>query len=358
MKFILLMIFFVCSFRVSAQQNSNDPIVIEIVKSPDLAEEHENRLAAEMIEKTHGVIEGDEGGSFLRNWRENFRFQQKAIDGFRWVSMHRGTPHETLVTDGVFLFGLTHVTEMLSGPIAMSVSVSQGWPEWITAIFGGVGTIISVPGLDPLCIITFAIYSKSPRFQKFIGRIRWGIVRGVTSTLKLSRADRLLQRVFARHDLGIWLSRMEHLSEIREDARGRVSLEFQYEFRDQPLKVLIEMTENRAYLKEVVIHASHAELYKDKHFETWLKPLGWNTANFVRTFLQRAQLQEGTWEKAYLESHEIEGQIQRIIIKDSTVSISAPWKSPWTSRETLTGRDTKRSSAPSIAPSCISLFAR
>ncbi|MBY0315803.1 MAG: hypothetical protein K2Q26_09805 [Bdellovibrionales bacterium] len=347
MKFAVLMIFFIFSFPISAQQNSNDPIAIEIVKSPNFAEDHEHRMAAEMIEKTHEIIEGDESGSFLRNWRENFRFQQKAIDGYRWVSMHRGTPYETLVTDGVFLFGLTHVTEMLSGPIAMSVSISQGWPEWITAIFGGVGTIISVPGLDPLCIITFAIYSKSPRFQKFIGRVRWGIVRGVQSTLKFSRADRLLQRVFARHDLGLWLSRIEHLKEIREDSRGRVDLEFHYEFRDQPLKVLVELTENRAYVKEVTMHVSHADLLKDKNFETWLKPLGWNAANFLRSFLQRAQQQpESSWEKAYLESHEIEGQIQRVIIKDSAVSISAPWKSPWTSRE-MGG-----------APRCESLFAR
>ena len=41
--------------------------------------------------------------------------------------------------DSLFLFGLSHTTEMLAGPALLAVGYAQNWPEWVMGAIAGGG---------------------------------------------------------------------------------------------------------------------------------------------------------------------------------------------------------------------------
>lgn len=114
-------------------------------------------------EHHHGLIaqfKNAFSGKGFREWMRGFRLSEVATPVCRFylakrISHPKASNH---LANFAFLFPLSHVAEMLSGPLLTGLSVSQGWPAAVTGALGVTGLIISIPGLDPLCLFIFASY--------------------------------------------------------------------------------------------------------------------------------------------------------------------------------------------------------
>ena len=57
-----------------------------------------------------------------------------------------------------FLFPLSHGIEMAASPVFIYMGTVNGWPAIVTGVGGSLISLISIPGLDPLCAIIMASY--------------------------------------------------------------------------------------------------------------------------------------------------------------------------------------------------------
>jgi len=298
LKFVLVLSLLIPPQMLIAQETTprGDKVIYDVDVLP-------NYTVREVIDKSHSLIEGEESGKFFEDWKEAVNFKKKVIDAYRWVSATKQGAVSGVVFDSVLLFGLSHGLETSSGPILVSAGISNGWPEWITAALGLGGAVISVPGLDPLCIVIFGIYSKSAMFRSVIGKFRTAIVRTADGAATVTGLKAFLNNIFIRPDYKAWMSEMDNLDRIRKFNDGRTLAEYSYPTLENPiLKVEIEAGQTgRAYLKRVLIDKNKAgELHNLRL--PWLKQFGWNARDFVEKFVLRNMLSGQIPDKAYVAS--------------------------------------------------------
>jgi hypothetical protein len=280
----------------------------------------------EVIHKSHEIIEGQETGNFFEDWKEAFRLKKKLIDASRWVSSSKETSFEGIILDSVLLFGMSHSLEMSSGPAMVGVGVSQHWPDWLTAALGMTGAVISVPGLDPLCMLVFGIYYKSPLFRAGIGKLRVGLVSGTKFVGGVTGARALIKKIFVRPEYKEWLSEMEHLDEFRELEDGRVVAKFSYpSLREPEIQLEVQFGADRPFLKSVFV-ANNISWKNQKLSIPWLKKFGWNTNDFVTHGAVQSILQSSAATKPYIEDMFESESGKTIILRNSAVPMGKKWQ--------------------------------
>jgi hypothetical protein len=152
----------------------------------------------------HSEIDGESKTklySLLSQWIANFNFSKITLDAHRSVQMRYyqdGGQSEYIRNLPVLasLHLVSHFIEASSGPVGVYLASQLGFGSSVQIAIGTIGAIITVPGLDPLCIILLAVSPFKP-VQKTMTAIRLVAVKvygGVSNMLHLQEAmNKLLE---------------------------------------------------------------------------------------------------------------------------------------------------------------------
>ena len=283
----------------SGHEHKHEPVkplfqikIGELGETRPLTQEEVNYL----VESSHEIIEGDHFGNFFKRWAQAFNLKSKFIDGYRWASAKSVDPRfKDTVTDSLLLFGFSHLLEMLTGPAMLLVGANNEWPHWLMAAVGAAGTAISIPGLDPMCILIFAVYAKSADFRNAVGVVRKAVMKNVNFVT-----------------LGSSLSQTYYTAPVSAQ-------------NESPIRLAIYSDKHGPYLQEVVIHKSSLAGLDSAALKTWLKGLGWNARNFVKKILQSVSAGKNltvVFQKPYIVSVEEQNDFIRIELVAHAVRIS------------------------------------
>lgn len=177
-------------------------LIISLMIHPTISYSQNNE-AKNFINEFHNDIEHGEE-SLLQEWFSNFNLMRIALDTHRSVQMkyyQDNGKSEYIRNFPVLasLYMLSHTVEMVSGPVGVYAASELGMGSAAQMIIGSVGAIITVPGLDPLCILLFAVSPLKP-MQKMMTGIRVVAVKvsgGISSRLQLQK---YMQKFFQSHD--------------------------------------------------------------------------------------------------------------------------------------------------------------
>jgi hypothetical protein len=318
---------FAFSFNVFAQETDSDP------KSPggdsqpvyqiDVVEVNaDSDVVQELIEKSRSVIEGDETGKFLQDWAEAFNAKKKIVDAVRWVSASKDVTLHGMALDSAVIFGISHSLETASGPILVTTGIANGWPDWLITSLGIAGGVISVPGLDPLCIVIFIAYGTNEHFRTAVRTVRIALVRGIKGAATVTGLKSLLQKTFTRPDYKEFFLNIEHLDKLTVMDDGRSVAEFHFPSKEEAqLKVVLEAREKgRAYLKQVWVSENFTFVSKVAS-RRWLKTLGWNARDFIEKFVLERVMFDSAATKPYVDSVSQQGSAKNVVIKDFAVGV-------------------------------------
>lgn len=209
---ILVFVLLILNAPVGAAHQEHRPDQNDEVKSllHQFHEEIEHSASDEAKSKLNAL---------LTEWLNNFNLYRISMDTHRWTQMkyYQDAGKSEYIRNFPVLasfYFLSHSIEMLSGPIGVYVASELGMGGTAKMVIGTVGAIISVPGLDPLCILFFAISPLNPMQKMFTG-IRVAAVKvagGVSNQLGLKKA---MQNIFESKD---------RLNEIVKSTEGNINL--------------------------------------------------------------------------------------------------------------------------------------
>lgn len=128
----------------------------------------------------------------LRHWVEHFYVIDHLKDLFRWYQYksYQYPEWKEHISNLTLLYGSSHLVEVLFGPVAAGITHQMGGPEWLEWGFVGLGGVISLPGLDPLCIVLFGTYRANEKFRLHISKARLISVKTLKSLFPHSRFNR------------------------------------------------------------------------------------------------------------------------------------------------------------------------
>ena len=249
-----------------------------------------------LIEHSHEIIEGDHSGNFFKRWVQKFDFKTRFMDGYRWASAKSKDPRfKDTVTDSLLLFGLSHLVEMASGPVMLAVGAAADWPNWLMVTVGGIGATISVPGLDPMCILIFSAYAKSSKFRSAVGTIR-----------------AVLMKPFVKEEKpGLALSQVYFSSP-------------EFVGDEPPIKVAIASDGKGTFLQEVTIQKNLLSNLKMDEYQPWLQSLGWNARDLIKKLVKSMVLQKDLsplLNKPYVEEQVNDNGVLFIKLLEHSISI-------------------------------------
>lgn len=137
-------------------------------------------------------------GEALREWIGKFNFKRMMINTYRVFQIKKADPrYREHALNLAFMFPLSHSLEMLSGPAALMLGESLGMGDGLRYGIGTVGVIISIPGLDPLCIILYSAYATKP-FRKMVTALRTRTFSAVAFAGKASGVQFLMSEFSKR----------------------------------------------------------------------------------------------------------------------------------------------------------------
>lgn len=171
----------------SAEIQVSRPIELSDAQTRELIESAEIQIEGHVHgegEKAHSHSHEHEAEApLIKRWRESLNLKQSFLKTYRWyqtqAAQNGTTIHEIALDISILLAG-SHALETVSGPVMVFAGTALDWPLWLTTLAGTAGGIISIPGLDPLCIGLIYLYKKSNRFRKIVTYARVVTVRTAT----------------------------------------------------------------------------------------------------------------------------------------------------------------------------------
>lgn len=168
------------------------------------------------IEDSNDLETNSKLKKILAQWLDNFNLARISMDTYRWTQMkyYQDNGKSEYIKNFPVLasfYFLSHTIEVMSGPLGVYIANDLGLGSSAKVMIGSVGAIISIPGLDPLCILLFAISPTRP-MQKIMSGIRLVAVKvsgTVSNQLHLKEAaskifeskDRLAEIVNSSKDV-------------------------------------------------------------------------------------------------------------------------------------------------------------
>lgn len=284
LSYLVILIFFAknsYAHNCGGKCKEHKPIVsisFEDVKDPKTLDEFEKTI----IHEAHEVIEGEEQGRLISDWLNKFNLKAKFIDAYRWYSSHSDKKYRDLALDSVFIFSISHLLEMSSGPITFSYGYQNNWPSWVLALIGTGGAIISAPGLDPLCLIIFATYYKSPKFRARVSKLRVGIFSAGSTAINHSGLKKLFHRYFSPKSAFFNLYYSQNLSRIFHHA---LHTDLKFDIKDQNDKIVgsyvFTISRKSSYLSQLSFDNEDFRNLDKRILKKQISNLNWNAKNFI-----------------------------------------------------------------------------
>ncbi len=283
MKFLLIALLW--SLPLHAHDAPEDPI-------RNALNSFHTALSAD--DHTHGMkgfLKGLTEAKTWKNWAvEKLNLKQMGINTYRVYHLKSENPDLRKHAQNLaFIFPFSHLTEMLSGPIAASIAQQAGMPPEVIAGITAAGTIISIPGLDPICLLIFASYPLPP-VQKTMTWMRTSTFKAVSWVGDISGLRNWARESTSHQDA------LEHLEENsdfysvteKEDGSAHIDIlnpeggDVMMELEITAPLAAFEGDKAARSVTTVQIKAAATE-----HFEkSWLKPLHWNIRDAVLTVLR------------------------------------------------------------------------
>ncbi len=156
------------------------------------------------IEESNDLETNSKVRKLLAQWLDNFNLARISMDTHRWTQMkyYQDNGKSEYIRNFPVLasfYFMSHTVEMMSGPVGVFIANDLGLGNSAKLFIGSVGAIISIPGLDPLCILLFAISPTRP-MQRLMSGIRVVAVKvsgTVSNKLHLQEAA---QKIFESKD--------------------------------------------------------------------------------------------------------------------------------------------------------------
>lgn len=126
------------------------------------------------IEHSEDETESSKVKALFSQWLENFNLVRVSLDTHRWTQMkyYQDSGKSEYIRNFPVLasfYFLSHTMEMFSGPVGVYAASQAGMSHGAQAIIGTIGAIISIPGLDPLCMLLFVVSPLKPVQRVFSG---------------------------------------------------------------------------------------------------------------------------------------------------------------------------------------------
>lgn len=313
--FILNLSITVSTPLLGADQNSETEIKLQTLTNSTETEQ-------KFIEMSHEVIEGQEHNNFLKDFKESLNFRKKVIDGHRWISMNSRGPLKDVVFDSVMLFGMTHSLEMASGPLMVAIGYANSWPTWLVSLLGAAGATISVPGLDPLCIVAFITYGKSSRFRKVIRSVRFATVRGMKTATHFLHLSQMFNHIIETNSSENRILTSRGFKRVISTGNGTKTYELEWNTPEAKINLKVRSSEGAVYVTQSQISFLEIENKKQLHLphqvKSELKSLG--LKSLLSELTQIAQSQEAE-KRFYMESLEKKEGSLKVGFKENALKI-------------------------------------
>lgn len=148
-----------------------------------------DQLTQQLVDDIHEISHDHDERRTLKNvarsWIKQFNLIHSGRDLVRFASMrmHTNPALKEHAANLALLFGASHVLETLSGPVGALTGAALGLPEAVNWAILAVGGVISIPGLDPVCLALAATYKISPGFRTKVTGFRLQLKRATKFTL-------------------------------------------------------------------------------------------------------------------------------------------------------------------------------
>ena len=285
----------------------------------------EQPLSQEELERvingSHEVLEGDHSASFLKRWAGAFDFKNKFIDSYRWGSAKAKDPRfKNVVTDSLLLFGLSHLIEMSTGPVMLTIGAGNDWPNWLMVAIGAGGATISVPGLDPMCILIFGAYAKSDKFRAAVGTVRAAIMKPVNKAWSFLGMSEVLKKLLSSREI----SQLQGFSKVEANGEAKNTFYFSYPLEKPIVELEIGSDEEGFFVQAVTIHKNSLVNLNKSELKSWMAPLNWNARNLVAKVIETTVQQKdlySAFNKLYVKSVKQGSETNRVELNNHSVSI-------------------------------------
>jgi|GEM_PF-6006711 len=330
-----------CSSDASSQNTNKDP---------------EAKLLEDALETFHEAVEGDHTHSSgvkalvrsvfkrstIKKWVQGFNFKEIGINSYRAYKIKSHIPGaREHALNLVFMIPMSHMLEVLSGPIASAVASEFGASPTTVYGLGTLGAILSIPGIDPLCILVFSTYplKQVQSAVTFLRKGTFNIVKfagsflGLTTAWKyLSKTENpftYLEEAFSRAN-NVQESKFQwalsNVSENDQEKRIRVSIKTENQ-------IVIEMQFNEqdgSYLEKVSFGAAAFDALKSSDLSAALKPFHWNIRDAVKKAFNDRKKSGGN--RFYVQETSNVDSIQEVVFKPHAVPLPKKITFPWLSR--------------------------
>lgn len=271
------------------------------------------RLLNEAHDSLHSHGEKTTFRSYIWDWLKTFDLKGFAHGTHRFLNVKLQNPeYRDHALNLAMLLPMSHLTEMAAGPAAVYTAHSMELSTGIQVAIGAAGGLITLPGLDPLCLLFLSSYKLEP-VQKGLTQSRLAIYKvsqAAARTFGLNRiAESLflkqsaLDRMFASFQNGIPL-KFETLSEdqVLERTITRVTY---YDPTTLEAHVSIDVVREMSAVKdEHVTYISGLKVYQKisnsnlKQLKSWMSDLGWNARSAIIDTISELQ-KNGPLESQY-----------------------------------------------------------
>jgi hypothetical protein len=282
-----------------------------------------------VIELSHETIEGDETGKLLEDWKESLNFKKKVIEAIRVNNQFKQYSTSDILLDSLILFSLSHSLEVLSGPLAVNYGLANDWAPWLVYGAGIIGGIISVPGLDPLCIIIFATYKSSEHLRKGIKTIRMVVASPFKYAASKLDLKNWAKQFFVERSLIGELTVQKNFHSVYFD-KDRASSVYEFNYAVNPFEAIsVKVSPKNGHLSLVSLKLPKSlfEYGFDQYkLKTWLKDFGWNIRYFVLQNIEAYQKQQSIPYRSYIKKSNISSDWIELQLEDEVVRKNKSYK--------------------------------
>lgn len=276
-----------------------------------------------LVDAGHHAMEGDETGSKFKRWLKGFDFKNLIVDNYRWVAMNMKNPRTKDYAIDIFgLWLVSHGIETASGPLTVAYGMTHDWHPLLIGAAATVGGIISIPTLDPVCIVLIGSYVKFKAFRKGVGAVRAFVLWPLTKSWSVLGASEILKDFFKANPSA---EKLDGLYRMEKDAQG-VSTFFFKNKADNTIELEVKKDKVGTYLSAVTIQktALDESTSAKKLLKEWLSPLGWNARNLIYKVFQLSAEKKDLHEnfsKSYVKSVRESNSLGRIELQPYAISI-------------------------------------
>ena len=303
--FVFSLIFFLISSPSWSQENTGREISCQGCQPHESRQDLEVQAISQLLHIFHYAMEGEYKKSFsIKETFQSLKSKEKWIQLFNFSDVIRRAvrafniqPDKNLIKNHAknlaLLFPFSHFVEVMASPVFVAVGTANEFSNVTLGIGASMLSIMSIPGLDPLCILLFAAYPLKP-VHKSIDSVRSMAERSIRAVITVMNLDTLFSKFYTHEDRFQFIRQQVEEKykngsvmdiEIIPIEKGH-RLSLSDKLSGEKILSLTRMwqeEEKRFYIHSVYVSQSAVHPILKKNFLKWLS---WNARSAVREILK------------------------------------------------------------------------